>query len=194
MVLLTEPIIIMEINPDTKAILRRLVEMKEPEIVLRGKVDGEMEAYVFWAFTYLRSVGSPEVLIIIDSPGGDSDCGHSIYDIVRLYKGKTTGLATADVHSAASMIMQACTYRKMTRHAGMVIHNPSRSSVSLDTLENTKKRASLISGLRSYQRALVRCYMDRTKKTEQAIKKQLSQDQPMTADQALRFGLIDEIV
>jgi ATP-dependent protease ClpP protease subunit len=184
----------MEMNSDIKAILRRLVEMKEPEILLRGKVDGEMEDYIFWAFAYLRSIGSPDVLIIIDSGGGDSDCGHEIYDVIRLYKGKTTGLSIADVHSAASMVMQACNHRQMTRHARMVIHNPSRSSVSLDTLESPKKHDALVSALRSYQKALIRCYMDRTKKTEQIIKKQLAQDQPMTAEQALSFGLIDEIV
>ncbi len=192
--LLIEPIIIMEINLEKREILKKLLNLNKPEIVLRGKVDDIMENYVFWSLAYLRSIGSPDLLIMIDSPGGDADCGHSIYDNVRLYTGKTTGLATADVHSAASMIIQACNHRQMTRHANMVIHNPSRSSVSLDTLENSNKRSSLISSLRSYQKALIHCYMERTGKTEQVIKKQLAQDQPMTADQALRFGLIDEIV
>lgn len=184
----------MIIDDKIEQILRRLVEKKDPEIILRKDVDYEMERYVFWAFAYLRSVGSPDVLITIDSPGGNSDVGHSIYDIIRIYNGKTMGLAIADVNSAASMIMQACDVRKMARHCKMVIHNPSRSSVSLDDLENKKKRSDLISGLRSYQKKLVDCYVTRTKKSETEIKKQLAQNKPMTAEQALAYGLIDEIV
>lgn len=184
----------MNINSEIKHILEKLLKQEKPEIVLRGKVDFDMEEYVFWAFAHLRSVGCPEVLITIDSSGGDSDMGHSIYNVIKMYKGNTVGISTDSVHSAASMILQACKVRKMTTHAKMIIHNPSRMYVSLDILESTKKLAELKKDLRSYQRSLIDCYVLRTGKSEKEIKNQLSKNQPMTAEQALSWKLIDEIV
>lgn len=189
-----EPIIIMDINAEKLKILEGLVRSKNPEIILRGKVDGAMEDYVFWAFAYLRSAGSPEVKILVDSGGGDADCGQAIYDTIRLYEGKTQILALTDAHSAASLIVQACTLRTMTRHAKMCIHNPSRQSVSLDTIVSTRRRTKLISSLRAYQAAMVLAYAHRTGKKESVIRKKMAEDVMMTAQEAFNFGLIDEIV
>jgi ATP-dependent protease ClpP protease subunit len=111
-----------------------------------------------------------------------------------MYQGNTIGISTDSVHSAASMILQACKVRKMTVHATMIIHNPSRLSVSLDELESPKKLLELKKDLRSYQKSLIDCYVSKTGKTENEIKKQLSKNEAMTANQALAWKLIDEIV
>jgi ATP-dependent protease ClpP protease subunit len=57
----------MMINDKVRSILESLLKLKEPEILLRGKVDDCMEDYVFWALAYLTSVNSPDVVIKIDS-------------------------------------------------------------------------------------------------------------------------------
>jgi ATP-dependent Clp protease protease subunit len=184
----------MDINPQTREILVNLLKLTSPEVILRGDVDADMEGYVFWAFAYLRSVGSPGVKVTVDSGGGSATRGQSIYDIIRLYEGQTTALVLSDAHSAASLIVQGCARRTMTRHAKMCIHNPSKQSVSLDVLSNTKRRTKLVSELTEYQRALIQGYMHRTGQTERVIKKKLAEDVMMTAQEALDFGLIDEIV
>jgi ATP-dependent protease ClpP protease subunit len=90
--------------------------------------------------------------------------------------------------------MQSCDVRKMTLHSTMCIHNPSRNSVSLDTLENPKLLAKLIKELKDVQAAAIRGYVKRTKKKEAEIKKKLKEDRPMSATEALDYGLIDEII
>jgi ATP-dependent protease ClpP protease subunit len=183
----------MKIAPELKDMLKRLLEVNKPEIVLRGEVDGDMEDYVFWALSVLRSRNSPDLIITIDSGGGSSDRGHDIYDLIKNYEGKTEGKAFSRVHSAASFILQACTVRKMALHAKMIIHNPSRQSVSLDELSSSKKLQKLRADLRSYQQKLVGAYVHRSRRTEKEIIAQLAKDEPLTAAEALRMGLIDEI-
>lgn len=164
----------MNINNEIKQILQSLIKKEKPEIILRGTVDGDMEEYIFWTFAYLRSVGSPEVLITIDSGGGDSDMGHSIYNIIKMYQGNTVGVVIDRAHSAMSMILQACKVRKMTTRAKMIIHNPSGTSVSLDELECSKKLLDLKKDLRTYQKFLVDCYTLRSCKSVAEIKKTIS--------------------
>lgn len=184
----------MNIPTEVRKVLEALVELKEPVLMLKGEVDVAMYDYVFWAVAALQAKGSPDLIIKIDSTGGSFDRGHDIYDLIILYKGKVTGIAISEVHSAASLILQACDVRCMTLHAQMCIHNPSRRSVSLDILESAAKTRKLRAELRAYQKRLVDAYGLRSNRSTRDIIVQLAKDKNMTSEEALAFGLIDKIV
>jgi ATP-dependent protease ClpP protease subunit len=82
----------------------------------------------------------------------------------------------------------------MAYHARMIIHNPARNSVSLDELVSQSLLAKLRKGLRGYQEKLIRVYTLRSGKDEKTVIKQLAKDSPFSAQEALAFGLIDEVV
>jgi ATP-dependent Clp protease protease subunit len=175
-------------------ILIKLLDLPTPEIILKDEVDEEMWDYVFWALAVLRGKGSPPIVITIDSPGGDTDRGCDIYDALASYSGHITGTGISRAHSSASFILQACDTRCLTTHANIIIHNPSRTSVSLDLLSSKTRLKELLEDLRVYQEKLVSIYVARSGKTRNQIKTQLAKDEPMNATQALSFGLIDKIV
>ena len=184
----------MKFNDQVRKVLLDLLYAKEPEIVLRGDVDADMEEYVFWAMAKLRGRNCPPVTITIDSPGGSSDRGHDIFDIIKLYPGNTTGIGFSRVDSSAALIIQACNTRCLNRHAKMCIHNPSRNSVSLDELTSKKKLAELIADLKGYQKILIAVFAGRSGKSQKVIRAQLAKDTHMNAQEALAFGLVDKIV
>jgi ATP-dependent protease ClpP protease subunit len=78
----------------------------------------------------------------------------------------------------------------------MCIHNPSpyRHSVKLNVLENAGPRADLIDRLRKIQECFINIYMKRATKTRKEIGLKLEEEKPMSATEALDYGLIDEII
>ena len=163
-------------------------------IYIREKVTHDLDVYVAAALEWLRSQGSPDFSVIIDSTGGDCRFGFSIYDQFMAYDGKITCTATGLVESMASIIMQACDVRLMTTHAVMLIHNPSRNTVSLLTLIKSDKSKALIKDLSATQERFVKVYKTRTGLTKKELLAQFEKEETMSARKSLKFCLIDKIV
>ncbi len=176
-------------NDQTKAFL----DLPTPQINIIGSVNLDVYEYVRESLGYLTMKGSPDVNLVIDSTGGISSYGRDIYDLLRLYSGKVTGLVVAKGNSAASVILQACNVRKAARHADILIHNPS-DSFRLEELTNKVRLAKAIKRLRESQRLNVEIYRLRCGKSVREIVRQLNLNKVMKVDEALEFGLIDEIV
>ncbi len=184
----------MNASHDFKKTLHALLQLDEPEMILKGRVDEEMFDYVFESLASLTSKGSPEVKITIDSQGGSTFFGFLIYDALRMYKGNKIGIGVAKTHSTASWILQVCNDRRLTEHAKLLIHNPSRSDVSLDQIRNPKKLAKLLKHLEECEEKIIAVYIKTTGKTSRQIKARMLKNEDFNAQEALEFGLIDEIV
>jgi ATP-dependent Clp protease protease subunit len=172
-----------------------LLHLPVPQLVMKGEVNAAMYKEVSDCLLYLTSKQSPDIEIIIDSNGGMAKFGRHIYDVVRLYKGKTTGLVPAKAFSAATYALQACTYRKCARYSQILIHNPSTGDgLRLEQLTNKKHLDKIITDMKISRDKMVEIYLQRTGKTASQIMRQLDKDTIMTAEESLAFGLIDEIV
>jgi len=163
-------------------------------IVISGNVDSAMVSEVSEAFTHLRLKDNPDIEILINSNGGDVEWGLTIYDIIDTYKGKTTGIVHSSAYSMGAIILQACTVRKATRHSYILIHHISRQSVSLDVLKDPAKRRRTIEQMEKPQRRLYEILLKRTKKPLDEIISTCKKDTKMSAEEALAFGLIGEII
>lgn len=163
-------------------------------IDLQGEVDEAMGRYVREALVRLLAKGSPPILILITSGGGDAVVSLDIYDGLMMYEGKKVALVMDRANSSAAFVMQACDIRLATRHAGILIHHISRRQVSLDVLQNTRKLKKLREDVESRQAAIDRIFARRTGKTLREIRAQCRKDQSFKAQEALRFGLIDHVV
>lgn len=150
--------------------------------------------YLREALQRLRAKGSPDIEIHITSPGGDVEIGLDMYDFLCSYKGKKTAIVFAFAHSMAAVILQACEVRNCTRHAKILIHHITRNSISLTTLRNAKELKKAIADMEERQQRLYRILSERTSKTIPQIKKECEKEKPMNAEEALKFGLIDEII
>ncbi len=165
-----------------------------PLLFLKGEVDVEMYELSFRAFAYLRSKGSPAMEIHLDSCGGSVTKGLDIYDLIRLYPGKTTATVFGLASSMGAIILQACDVRRAARHSSMNIHTIRKNDIPHEVLLDTAKLKESLKGFDALQRCCTRILALRTKKPSREIYSVCSEYRHMDAKEALAFGLIDKIV
>lgn len=173
---------------------RSLLHSSTPTIDIFDEVDEKMFLYVREAIMYLRARSCPDIHIVISSPGGHTDSGLDIYDLLRLYPGKKTAVIHDKAASMGAIILQACNVRQCAAHSSILIHHISRRNVTLDTLRNKKLLEKMIEKMEENQHLQYKILSIRSGRTIAEIKRECAKNQFMSATQALAFGLIDEIV
>jgi len=181
-------------NLNFEEIQVRLLGQPNPELVIEGEIQPQTYNKVALALTHLRSIGAPPLQILFDSNGGSVKVGLDIYDLIRLYPNDTVGLVVNKAASMAAIILQACKKRTCAQHASILIHHVSRRNISLDEIANARSRERILANMRADQGKLYRILAERTGKPVSAIRKVCKQDRFMSAEVALDFGLIDQIV
>lgn len=132
-----------------------------------------------------------EIILHIDSPGG------AFYDGVDIAKalgsrGNVTCIVDGDCCSTATIIAIACAKVQAYEHSRFLIHE-ARAGETLEGLKSDTIR-SLADVIDSATRIMIDCYVDKTGKDEKKIFEQMRKEVAMTAQEALEFGLIDEIL
>lgn len=168
---------------------------KKGVIVIDGDTEPKMAYAVQDALNIARASGHEELHIQITSNGGRVDIGLDIYDLIRLYPARQRiGTVLGFARSMGAVILQACDHRKCARHAKVLIHYVSTSSVALDAMKDKKRLNLAIARGEQDQQALDRILAHKTGKTIQEIRRVCAKDTDMNAEEALKFGLIDEII
>lgn len=168
--------------------------LEKNQLLFVGEVDRKMFEYAQEAILLLIAKGSPDIEITITSGGGSVDYGLDIYDLLRLYKGRKIISIYSIAASMGAIIVQACELRKVARHAKVLIHYVSRRNTSLAQLKDPIKLEEIIKDLEASQNRLEAILMERTKQSLDTIQKECEKDRQMTAEEALDFGLVDEII
>lgn len=162
-------------------------------IVLDGDVDEEMAGYVHECMLRLAVKDNPPITIRITSDGGDTENGLYIYDFLRLYPGKKTGIVIAFARSMAAIVLQACDVRQCPKNSVVLIHRVSQA-VKTDDLTDEAKLKETKKEMLVEEEKLWSILRERTKKSRRAIIAVCKKDREMSAAEALNFGLIDEII
>lgn len=181
----------MKKDKDVRKAMAALLEKNV--VVLSLKVDGDMVMHVYKCLAILESRDSPDIEVRIFTNGGSVRAGLDIYDALRRYKGKKTGVVYAYARSMGAIILQACDDRICLQHAAVLIHHINTQSISLDVIEDPKRLAKLRESMWTDQRAIYGILVQRTGKSEKEIRDTCKKDQDMSAAEAFKFGLIDRI-
>ena|SRR3989344_1747473 len=168
--------------------------IKERVIDLSGEVDIEMAKFTREALLRLKAEGSPDIEVRITSGGGSVKRGLDTYDMLRMYEGKTRGIVFGEAASMAVVILQACTQRHAAKHSSVLIHHISAGQITLDDIRKHKRVAKIREDMERDQQRLYDILSKRTKKTVRLIRLTCAKDKPMTAEEALQFGLLDEVM
>jgi len=138
----------------------------------------------------LAAHAGQEIMVEINSPGGDVFAGFEIYNMLTAHEGAVTVRVVGMAASAASVIaMAADKGRLIMSHASMLmIHNPW-TCVHGDA-DGLREQADVLDMIRD---VLVDIYMRRFNGTDEALRTMLAEETWMTPARAMQLGLCDEI-
>lgn len=159
-----------------------------------GDVNKAMYEYVREMTQRFIALGSPDITVFISSGGGSCKFGLDIYDLFVSYPGAITGQVYSYANSMATVILQACDLRQCAKHADILIHNPNRECVPWEEFKSDRKRKKSEKKLDLSRTRIIDIYCLKTGRSRKEIAAQMKKDEKMTAEEALKFGLIDEII
>lgn len=163
-------------------------------IFIHDAIDNDSAHEVIRQLWYLEltNPGKP-ILVVINSPGGSVDSGFAIWDQVKMIKSPVTTLVTGLAASMGS-ILSLCAAPKRrfaTANARIMIHQPMIGGVIKGQATDLEIQAREILKTRA---ALVDLYVEATGKTREVIDLAIDRDTWMSAEEALSFGLLDEVI
>ena len=136
----------------------------------------------------LQEAAGDDVVVVINSGGGDVQAGQEMYTALRSYEGNVTIQVYSLAASAASVVAMAGT-SEISPVAQIMIHNVScRASGDHRDMEHTAQV------LVNANEALAAAYVAKTGKSKEDILALMAEETWFTAEQAVQEGFIDKIM
>ncbi len=132
-----------------------------------------------------------KITIRINSVGGDLYAGIAIANRLNGLEAEITTIADALCASAAVAIYQTGDTRKVFTGSQIMIHEPSCCIYGRYDVKGIKK---LERQLEAAKKSIVETYKERTGRTEDEIKKMVTDDTWMTGQEAIDEGFADELI
>jgi ATP-dependent Clp protease protease subunit len=165
--------------------------MLERIIWLAGPIDSIISPIIQAQLMFLDSIGSSDIILHIDSPGGCIKSGLSIIDVMEYIRSDVNTINTGMAASMGAVLLGAGTVGKRSslRFSRTMIHQSSTA------LEGTYKDASIAFDEWGKTNELIfRLLGEYTKKDPEIVKKDADRDLWMNSEETLKYGLIDEII
>ncbi len=165
--------------------------LKERIILLSGEIDDYLASNIIAELLYLDSINHDDISIYINSPGGSVTAGMAIYDTMNFVK---SDVVTICVGMAASMgaFLLACGHenkRYALPNAEIMIHQPL-GGVNGQATEIKIAAEHILKSRDKLNKILAkRCH-----KEIETIENDTERDNFMSSEEAMAYGLIDEII
>jgi ATP-dependent protease ClpP protease subunit len=137
----------------------------------------------------LRAIGDQDVIVNINSPGGDVFEGIAIYNLLRNHSGKVTVNVLGLAASAASIIAMAGDEINMGRGAFLMIHNAWTCCCG-----NKNDLTAVAEALRPFDDSLVDIYAARTGIDKALIATMMDEETFINHTDALAQGFADGLL
>ncbi len=166
--------------------------LKERIIFVTGGVDDQVASLVCAQLLYLESENpSKDISFYINSPGGVVTAGLAVYDTMHYIRPEVSTVCIGQASSMGSLLL--CSGAKGKRYAlpnsRIMMHQPSGGTQG--QAADIEIQAREILDLRERLNAI---YVKHTGQKLEVIEKAVDRDRFMSPEDALEFGLIDEIV
>jgi ATP-dependent Clp protease protease subunit len=166
--------------------------LKERIVFLTGQIYDEMAAVICAQLLFLEAEDpKKDISMYINSPGGVVTSALSILDTMRYVKCDVSTLCIGQACSAGSLLLCSgqAGKRYILPNARLMIHQPSGGAQGQAT--DIEIHAREILALRERLNAI---YAANTGKSIKEINSAMERDKFMSAEEAVRFGLVDSIV
>jgi len=185
------PMVVEQTNRGERAfdIYSRL--LKERIIFVTGVVEDNMAALIVAQLLFLESENpKKEISLYINSPGGVVTAGLGIYDTMQFIRPAVATLCIGQAASMGSLLLTAGEkdMRASLPNSRIMVHQPSggfQGQVT-DILIHAKEVENL-------KRRLNEIYEKHTGRTYDEIEKALERDNFLSAEDAKKFGIIDNV-
>ena len=186
------PIVVEQTNRGERSydIFSRL--LKDRIIFLSGPIDDATANLVVAQMLFLEMENpDQDINLYINSPGGSVTAGMAIYDTMQYLKCQTATLCIGMAASMGAFLLAAGAKgkRKALPNSEVMIHQPSAGTQG----QVTDMQIHVEQFLRIKQR-MNEILAQRTGNDVETVTKATERDNFMTAQQALEFGIIDEII
>lgn len=173
-------------------------DTKPPELLLYGAISSQQS---WWEDRVtpnrfnqeLAALGEdvPEIVVRINSGGGDVFAANAIYTRLRDHSAKITVKVDGWAASAATIIAMAGDTIKIARNGVFMIHDPAMTVWDTFTAEDFEKMAE---ELRVIKQSIINTYAMKTGRDEKEISDFMSDEKWWTGDEAVANGFCDEIM
>ena len=133
--------------------------------------------------------GDGDVVVWINSPGGDCVAASQIYSMLMDYKGNVTVKIDGIAASAASVIAMAGTRVLMAPTALMMIHNPM--TAAFGDHEDMQKAIDMLAEVKE---SIINAYEIKTSLTRAKLSHLMDSETWMNAKKAIELGFADDIL
>jgi ATP-dependent Clp protease protease subunit len=166
--------------------------LKERIIFLGTEINDEVSNLVIAQLLFLQSEDAEkDISIYINSPGGVVTAGMAIYDTMQFLKCPITTYCVGQAASMGAVLLAAGTKGKRFAlpNARIMIHQPLGGSQGQATDIEIQTKEIL-----RMKKRLNEILADHTGKPIKTIEKDTDRDFFMSAEEAVKYGLVDEVV
>tara|TARA_B100000953_G_scaffold173275_1_gene142792 strand:- start:511 stop:1134 length:624 start_codon:yes stop_codon:yes gene_type:complete len=165
--------------------------LKERIIFLVGPVNDNLSSLISAQLLFLESENpEKEISLYINSPGGVVSDGLAVYDTMQFIQSPVSTLCFGQAASMGSFLLAAGEKGKRFAlpNSRIMVHQPSAGfkGQASDIEIHAKEVLAMKSNLN-------KLYSKHTSQTVEAVEEALERDNFMSPDEALKFGIIDEI-
>lgn len=166
--------------------------LKDRIVFLGGEIDDDTANIIVAQLLFLE-MDDPDqdISLYINSPGGSVTAGMAIYDTMRYLKCEVSTLCVGMAASMGAFLLAAGAKgkRKALPNAEVMIHQPSGGARGQAT-----DIAIQAEQIMKTKRKMNRLLSDMTGQPLERVEKDVERDNYMSAEEALEYGLIDEII
>mgnify|MGYP002567406069 CR=1 FL=1 len=186
------PIVVEQTNRGERSydIFSRL--LKDRIIFLSGEIDSVTANLTIAQMLFLEMENpDADIMLYINSPGGEITAGMAIYDTMRYLKCEVSTICVGMAASMAAVLLSsgAKGKRKALPNAEVMIHQPlgGAQGQATDIAIHAERILKM-------KQKLNQILAENTGKRLSEIERDVERDHFLTADEAKKYGLIDEII
>ena len=165
--------------------------LKDRIIILTGEIDDNTANIVVAQLLYLDSINNNDISLYINSPGGSITAGMAIYDTMNFIKSDVSTICLGMAASMGAFLLSSGTKGKRycLPNSEVMIHQPLGGASGQAT--EIKIAAEHILKIKE---KLNKILASNTNKDIKTIEFDTERDNYLSSEEALKYGLIDQIL
>lgn len=168
--------------------------LRERIVFLGGPITDDIAGIVVAQLLFLESEDpEKDVFLYINSPGGSTTAALGIYDTMQYIRPAVTTVAVGLAASMGAVLLAggAPKKRQALQHARIMVHEPSVQTHPGGTATDVDV---FVKELLQTREVLARLLALHAGKSSAEIAKAMERDHWMSAEEAMAFGLVDQVV